>query len=257
MKRTKKTNSAPDPTQADNRDETTAAATGGKSDDPCDLEARHHKSGIDIPGFEHLPADIQARLALCYVDPTSPEAAKIPKQVDAIKVGVPGQDDVIRTHHDERIGWWPARTIVVKKGMGQSMNKKFYIVGPKALENPAVAQRVRVGRAVLTVNSEGVVGVWLIYPPDAINYDRQYPYDATKWEAAQKAKTDWVNIYWDGEKRIHRWSVVDLQGQPNERPVWPSESPLILIDRALQALQVNDPDYPDFKGLIVKSGAAK
>jgi hypothetical protein len=256
MKRTKKTNSAPDPTQTDNRDETTAATTGSKSDDPCDLEAHHHKPGIDLPGFEDLPADVRARLASCYVNPTSPEPAKIRQQVYAIRVGAPGRDDVIRTYPDETIGWLSVRTVTVNKGMNQSNNKKLYLVGPKAIENPAVAQRVRVGHAVLSVNSEGVAGVWLIFPPDA-NYERQYPYDAVKWEAAQKAKTDWVNFQWDDQKRIHNWFIVDLKGQPNERPVWPSEPPLILIDRATKDILVNDPDHPDFKSLIVKSGAAK
>jgi hypothetical protein len=249
-------NSAQHPAQSDNRDETTAAETGGKSDDSSDLEAHHHKPGVDLPGFEDLPADVRARLASCYVDPTTPEAAKIPQQVDAIRVGAPGCDDAIRTYPDERLGWLPVRTVTVRKGMGQSVNKKVYLVGPKAIENPAVAQRVRVGRAVLTVNSEGVAGVWLIYPPDAVNYERQYPFDAAKWEAAQRAKTDWVNIYWDGDKGF-TWSVVDLKGQPNERPVYPSESPLILIDRATKALLVDDPEHPDFKSLIVKSGGAK
>jgi hypothetical protein len=242
--------------RADGRDETTAAAIGGKSDDSFGREAHHHKPGIDLPGFEDLPADVRARIASCYVDPTSPEPAKIPQQVHAIRVGAPSRDDVIRTYHDETIGWLSVRTVVVKKGMGQSVNKKVYLVGPKAIENPAVAQRVRVGRAVLTVNSEGVAAVWMVYPPDAVNYEHQYPYDLAKWEAAQRAKTDWVNIYWEADKG-HKWSVVDLQGQPNERPVWPSESPLILIDRATKDLLVNDPDHPDFKSLIVKSGSAK
>jgi hypothetical protein len=236
--------------------ETPAAEADDRSDDPFDQEVHHHNPGVDLPGFADLPADVRARLASCYVDPTSPEAAKIPQQADAIKVGAPGRDDVIRTYRDERIGWLSVRTVIVKKGLGQSIGKKLYLVGPKAIENPAVAQRVRLGRAVLTVNSEGVAGVWLIYPPDAINYDRHYPFDAAKWEAAQKAKTDWVNIYWDGEGG-HKWSVVDLRGQPNERPVWPSGSPLILIDRATKGLLVDDPDHPDFKSLIVKSGGAK
>jgi hypothetical protein len=43
--------------------------------------------------------------------------------------------------------------------------------------------------------------------------------------------------------------VIDLSGQPNEIPSWPAEHPLILIDRAIESVFVDDPDFPEFRHL--------
>jgi hypothetical protein len=208
----------------------------------------------DIPGIEDLPPDVRERLRKARRDPTKPEPAKLIKQAQAIRVGSPAADDLFRTCPDET-GWFPVHTVVVKRGFEQAARKKVFLVGPAALTNPAVAERARPAVAILTVTAENIAGVWVLAKPDMVAAENSYPYDQAKWECAQCARANWVTLRWDKEQGIHRWSVVDLTGQPNDIPVWPAEHPLILIDRAISTCFIDDPDFGEFKNLVVRSAA--
>jgi hypothetical protein len=169
-----------------------------------------------------------------------------------VRVGSPGADDIFRTHPDPRIGWLDVNIITIKKGFGQDVRKKTYLAGPESMKNPAVMERMRAGYAILTVTAEGVPAVWVIARPDRYAYEMSYPFDQTKIEAAEAARQGWVTLAWDREKGGHRWSVIDISGQPNAVPVWPGEHPMIVIDRAIAPILIDDPNFVEFKHLTVR-----
>jgi hypothetical protein len=203
---------------------------------------------LDIPGCEDLPADVRERLRKARRDPTTAAALKVNRQSRAIRVESPSPDDLFRVHPDPETGCLDVHVVWVKK----TGNRRMYLVGDKALTNPAVAERARPGVALLTVTAEGVVGVWVIAVPDMAAAEGSYPFDSAKWDCAWAARDSWVTFAWDKEQGIHRWNAVDLDGQPNERPAWPAEHPLVLIDRAIASVFVDDPDFPEFKGLVTR-----
>jgi hypothetical protein len=49
--------------------------------------------------------------------------------------------------------------------------------------------------------------------------------------------------------------VINLDGHPNATLAWPAEHPLILIERAIAAVFVDDPDFAEFKNLMVKKSS--
>jgi hypothetical protein len=204
-------------------------------------------SAIDIPGFNDLPVDVRERLLKARRDPTKAEPIRIIKQAQTIRVAPPEKDDIFRTYPDVRIGWFDVHIVTIKK----AASRRQYLVGENALKNPAVAQRGRAGVAILTTTTEGTAGVWVIHRPNIIAAQRSYPFDSTKWLCAQSAKQDWVIFAWNQELQVHQWQTIDLTGQPNEKPVWPAEHPLVLIDRAIASIFVDDPDFADFKYLAV------
>jgi hypothetical protein len=205
----------------------------------------------DIPGSEDLPADVRERLLKARRDPTKAAPVKVTRQAQVIQVGAPGEDDIFRTYHDS-VGWFPVHIVAIKKGFGMAGSKKVYLVGDNALKNVAVAQRVRDGVAILTVTTESIFSVWVIGRPDMVAAPASYPYDIVKWQCAEAAMTNWVSFAWNKELGIHQWSVINLDGQPNATPVRPAEHPLVLIDRAIAPEFVDDPDFPEFKHLVVK-----
>jgi hypothetical protein len=205
----------------------------------------------DIPGFEDLPSDVRERLLKARRDPTQPSAAAGPPPKVPVRVGAPARDDIFRTYPDGS-GWLTVNVVTIKKGLGQDVKKKTYLVGDEAMKNPAVAERVRAGYAILTITAEGITGVWIINKPDRIGYESSYPYDQPKYEAAESARARWTTIAWDNDKGGHQWQPIDLGGQPNEKPVWPGEHPMMLIDRAIASVFVDDPDFAEFKHLTVK-----
>jgi hypothetical protein len=210
---------------------------------------------IDIPGLESLPADVRERLLKARRDPTKSEPVRVTKQAQVIRVGAPGEDDIFRTHPDPALGWFDVRTVTIKKGFGQPANKKVYLVGENALKNPAVAQRARAGVAILTVTTENIVAVWVIQRPDMVDAEASYPYDKVKWECAEAAKANWATFCWNQQLGIHQWSVINLEGQPNATPNWPAEHPLVLIDRAIATVFIDDPDFAEFRHLLVKKSS--
>jgi hypothetical protein len=224
-------------------------ATGGG---PRTSVASDPAPASDIPGIEGLPADVRERLKRARRDPTAAEELKVKGRARVIQVGSPEGDDIFRTHPDRDAGWWDVHVVAIRKGFGKAAGRRTYLVGSKALENPAVAQRARAGVAILTVTSEGDAGVWVIQVPDMVAAEGSYPYDQVKWECAEAARGDWVSLAWNKEQGIHQWQVVDLSGQPNAVPVWPDEHPLVLIDRAIASVFVDDPDFVEFKKLIVR-----
>jgi hypothetical protein len=230
-------------------DEPAPHTVSSLQDQPA-LQAR-----VDIPGFEDLPADVRERLLKARRDPTKAGPVKVARQAQVIRTGAPGADDIFRTYHDPLVGWFDVYTVAIKKGFDQSTNKKLYLVGENALKNPAVAQRARAGVAILTVTTENIVGVWVINRPDMVAAENSYPYDQVKWECAEAARTSWVTFAWNKELGIHQWSVINLDGQPNAIPIWPAEHPLVLIERAIATVFVDDPEFPEFKHLIVKKAS--
>jgi hypothetical protein len=208
----------------------------------------------DIPGWEALPEDVRERLRKIRRDPQAPETAKVIKQVTSIRVGRPAADDIFRTHPDP-VGWFDVNAVAIKKGFGQAGDKKLYLVGPGAMENVVVAQRARAGCAILTLTSEGVVAVWVLLRPNAAVAPDSLPYDQPKWDCAEAARADWVTFAWNSAIGAHQWSVVNLDGHPGAVPRWPEEHPLVLIDRAIQAVTVNDPEFAEFKNLMAKKAS--
>jgi hypothetical protein len=209
----------------------------------------------DIPGFEDLPADVRERLQKARRDPSRPEPVRVIRQSQVVRVGAPGADDIFRTHADPRVGWFDVQTVAIKKGFGQAVNKKVILVGENALKNPAVAQRARPGVAILTLTTENIVGVWVIQRPDIVAAEASYPYDVVKWQCAEAARVDWVTFAWNKDLGIHQWSTINLDGQPNATPIWPAEHPLILIERAISAVFIDEPDFPEFKHLMIKKSS--
>jgi hypothetical protein len=231
-------------------DDVTAPPDGGAAMSP--EQTNDEPLVTDIPGFEGLPADVRERLLKARRDPTKVAPVSVTRQAQAIRVGVPGEDDIFRTYYDLLLGWFPVTSVTIKKGFGQATRKKVYLVGQNALKNPAVAQRVRAGMAILTVTTEGIPGVWVLQRPDMVAAEASYPYDDIKWRCAEAGRKDWVTLAWNKDLGIHQWSVINLDGQPNATPAWPAEHPLLLIERAITQEFIDDPDFPDFKHLMVK-----
>jgi hypothetical protein len=209
----------------------------------------------DIPGFEALPADVRERLAKARRDPTQAEPLAVVKKAQAIRVGTPGADDIFRTYPDP-IGWFDVNLVAIKKGFGQNASKKVYLVGEAALTNPAVAQRARAAVAILTTTTEGLAAVWVVPKPSMIAAPDSYPYDLPRWECAEAARADWVTFAWNKDRGMHEWSVIKLDGHPGAVPAWPEEHPLVLIDRAIATVFVDDPGFPEFQNLLTRSSGA-
>jgi hypothetical protein len=212
---------------------------------------------IDIPGFSSLPADVQERMRLAYRDPTAPDANRAPRPVASVQVKAPGADDIFRTHPDQAIGWYPITMIAIKKNKGGGVGDKTRrILGPRALENRAVAERAYPAKAVLWVNAEGILGVWLLRVPDMVDGEESYKYDFNKWQCAEKAATDWCTCWWDRKANTHKWHTVDLSDRPNSNnPAWTDEHPVALIDRAIAPEIINDPAFREFDLLLVRKAA--
>jgi hypothetical protein len=211
----------------------------------------------DIPGFESLPADVRARMALAYNSPTAPDASLVPPSTVAVTLGPPKADDIFRTHPDRVTGWFDVRVVQIQRNTGENKSIKWTrLVGPAALRNPAVLQRSFPAKAVLWVNVQGVHGVWTLRVPDMIDGESSYRYDLVKWQCADKATTDWCSCAWDPKKRIHAWEPIDLSNRPDRNtPRWSEEHPLVLIDRAIGPELINDPNFPEFDLLLVRKVA--
>src|SRR5262249_37336273 len=160
-----------------------------------------------------------------------------------MQVGSPARDAIFRTHPDRRLGWLKVNLVVVAKGMketNKSADKKVYLAGPRALENPAGKERARDGWAGLLITREGVTGGWLLADPDETFYPNSHATDDFKWRCAIAATERWHSLYWDERTRSHVSAPCDLAGAPNERPAWPGENPLTLLVRTLGPMTIND-----------------
>jgi hypothetical protein len=225
--------------------------TNGQAPESID-PATNGQGPVDIPGFEDLPPDVRTRLAKARRDPTQAEPLAVVKKAQAIRVGAPGANDIFRTYPDAT-GWFDVNLVTIKKGFDQNTRKKVFLVGEVALANPAVAQRARAAVAILTVTTEGLPAVWVIPKPSLITAPDSYPYDQPRWECAEAARVRWVTFAWNKERGLHEWSVINLDGLPGSQPTWPAEHPLVLIDRAIAGVFVDDPDFPEFQNLLVRS----
>jgi hypothetical protein len=201
-----------------------------------------------------LPEDVRRRLLAIRSDPTEAGPPGFKGRTDTIQVGSPSEDDVFRTYEDKSLGWYGIRTVVIKKGFKGTGSKQTFVVGPNALANPAVAERVRRGFAILVLTSEGNVGVWILMEPDAILAPRSYPYDQAKMECAEAARYAPCRIRYDQERNAHEWRTLDAGRYPDVRWAWPSEPALVLIDRAVYPLTIDRPDHPEFAHLLRRGG---
>jgi hypothetical protein len=206
----------------------------------------------DKPSWKDLPADVLARLRRTRRDPSDVKPPVIIQQTSTITVGNPTKDDVFRTHFDQEEGWLDVTILTLKKGFGQAGGKKTFIVVADALENPAVRQRARVGKAILITTSEGVHHIWIISVPDPIQAPGAYPYDVIKWTCATAAMTSWVQLAWNDDTNIHEWEAVDLTDEPNDVPVWPTEPMGLIFDRSLFVVTIDRRDHPELKNLSCK-----
>jgi hypothetical protein len=224
--------------------------TNGQPDGPMGPAATPTPPpGLDIPGWNELPADVRERLLKARRDPTQPAPIKIAKQAQIVRVAGPAADDVFRTYPDPLIGWFDVYAVTIRK----SSARRTYLVGERALTNPTVAQRARAAVAVLIVTSEEIASVWVLPNPDVVTAEPSYPFDQAKWQCAEAARTSWVTLAWNQDQRSHQWSTVDLTGQPNNTPAWPGGHPLIVIEKAIAAVFIDDPNFPEFKYLLDKS----
>jgi hypothetical protein len=209
-------------------------------------------STVDIPGFDGLPAEVRGRLLKARRDPTQDSPTKSTKQPSLVRIDKPKEDDIFRTYPDPEVGWFPVHLFKVKK----AGNEKLYLVGEAALANHVVGQRSRDGVAILAVTMEGHPFVWVLDRPDAIVSPRGYPYHERKWQCATIARTEWVTIAWNEETREHDWEIVRFKDdEPAPVPAWPAEHPLAAIDRAIQEIFVDDPDFKEFRRLVFRRGA--
>jgi hypothetical protein len=112
-----------------------------------------------------------------------------------------------------------------------------------------VKQRVRHGHAILITTTEGNFGVWVITRPNKFVAPRSHPYDEAKLACAEAGRTSWVHLEYNDEKGIHEWEIIPPEDVPNAILVWPDEHPLVVIDRAIQTIFVDDPNFPDFQNL--------
>jgi hypothetical protein len=209
-------------------------------------------STADIPGFNGLPLEVRERLLKARRDPTQDSPVKSTKQPSLVRIDKPKEDDIFRTYPDPQIGWFPVHLFKVKK----AGNEKLYLVGEAALANRVVGQRARDGVAILAVTMEGHPFVWVLDRPDAIASPKGYPYHERKWQCATIARTEWVTIAWNEKAREHDWEIVRFKDdEPAPVPAWPAEHPLAAIDRAIQEIFVDDPDFEEFRNLVFRREA--